>query len=414
MPRSAAISNAEARLTSRALVAVVGGTRPAVNSDHVGRLLEEFYTVLPEEYTVRRHDPEDFLVEFASQDIADRVLRTSLPAEAPFQLIWKRWRRQSMASFASFRFRVLVELKGIPMHARNVDTAQIILGSSCCCLVEAPPAVAGNDSRRFYVAGWCVHPDLVPTSKMIWIPEPTPQHHGYGLFLQPHEIIHSKQDGLWYLVHVRLVEVQDWNPDSDDDDTPPDCHGSSDDEDFPGSSQRRHGRPWPRTTRFNGAASGSEGPSLGPGWGPPFSSAATLGASGSVGGLSLPLFFGRRDLATKHADTEHGQAAAPAWASVPSPVAIPVTAPPGTAQHGHAASPVATRATVDDGALITFDAGAPVQPEAVDFADPMRAEAALGPPTVVTESCERRTLPDTAGLCRVDPQSPSVETFFFF
>lgn len=43
-----------------------------------------------------------------------------------------------------------------------------------------------------------------------------------GCYLRPHEIIHSKHDGLWYRVDIRIVEVQDWNwpSDSSDDGTP--------------------------------------------------------------------------------------------------------------------------------------------------------------------------------------------------
>ncbi|KAG2562889.1 hypothetical protein PVAP13_8KG247500 [Panicum virgatum] len=93
-------------------------------------LLEEF-SVQHEEYTVFPFDPEDFLVEFSSAPVAETILHAHHPAEAPFQLIWKRWRRQSMASFASLRYRVLIEFCEIPAHARNVSTATVILNTSC-------------------------------------------------------------------------------------------------------------------------------------------------------------------------------------------------------------------------------------------------------------------------------------------
>ncbi|CAN6237908.1 unnamed protein product [Urochloa humidicola] len=235
VPRTHEMNDCEARLSSRALVLMIGGARPVVSSAQVGRVIEEFLTVMPDEYTIYRHAPEDFLVEFSSAQIAERVLHSYLPVEAPLQLVWKRWRRQSMGNLTSLRFKILVELRGIPAHARNVNTAQIILGSACSNLTEAPPHIAGNDRRSLFVAAWCIHPNLVPTEKMILIPEPQEPHVPGNLFLKQEEIIHSKQDGLRYLVRVRIVEFQDWNDESDSSDggTPPDCFDSSDNEDYP-------------------------------------------------------------------------------------------------------------------------------------------------------------------------------------
>ncbi|KAG2582472.1 hypothetical protein PVAP13_6KG412100 [Panicum virgatum] len=281
VPRSQEIDATEARPASCALVALVGGIRPAVSPLQVGMLLEEFFSVQHAEYTVYRFEPEDFLVEFTSAAVADRILHAHYPAKAPFQLIWKRWRRQAMASFASLRFRVLIEFRGIPAHARNITTATILLDTSCSDLVEAPPELVGDDRKKFFVCAWCIHPDLVPQEKMIFIQEPPEQYVETGLFLRPHEIIHSKHDGLWYRVHIRIVELQDWNlsSDSSDDGTPPDNFDNDEDE-YPGFEQRCHSKPWPKRTRFDDGAGSSADPQLGPGWGPPFRSRGqTLGSS---------------------------------------------------------------------------------------------------------------------------------------
>ncbi|KAG2551549.1 hypothetical protein PVAP13_9KG377132 [Panicum virgatum] len=236
-------------------------------------LLEEFFSVQHGEYVVSRFDPEDFLVEFSSEAVAYRILHAHHPDEAPFQLIWKRWCRQSMASFASLHFRILIEFRGIPAHARNITTARILLGTSCSGLVEAPPKLAGDNRKKFFVCAWCIHPDLVPQEKVIFIQEPSEQYVETGLFLRPHEIIHSKHDGLWYRVQIRIVEIQDWNLSSDslDDGTPPDNFDSDEDE-YPGFEQRCRSKPWPKITRFDDGVGSSSDPQLGPGWGPPFRS----------------------------------------------------------------------------------------------------------------------------------------------
>jgi hypothetical protein len=153
---------------------MVAGAQRGIASDQVGRLLEEFYVLLHDDFTIFRHAPEDFLVVFNTPEVAQRVLHVVLPVDAPFQLVWKRWRRQNTTKYGPLRFRVLVELKGISAHARNVHTAQIILGAACSNLVEATLSLVGNNHRCLYVAAWCIHPDLTPTEKWIFIPDPPP------------------------------------------------------------------------------------------------------------------------------------------------------------------------------------------------------------------------------------------------
>jgi len=173
VPRSQEIDAVEARLSSSALVAVMGGSRPAVSPWQVGMLLEEFLSIQHGEYVVSRFAPEDFLVEFSSAADADRVLHAPHPPDAQ-----------------------LIEFRGIPAHARNISTARIILDTSCSDLVEAPPDLVGDNKKTFFVCAWCIHPDLVPQEKVIFIQEPPEQYVESGLLLRPHEIIHSKHDGL--------------------------------------------------------------------------------------------------------------------------------------------------------------------------------------------------------------------------
>lgn len=100
-----------------------------------------------------------------------------------------------------------------------------------------------------------------------------------GCYLRPHEIIHSKHDGLWYRVDIRIVEVQDWNwpSDSSDDGTPLDNFDSDEDE-YPGFEQRCRSKPWPKRTRFDDGAGSSS-------WG-------RLGAAFQVQGSNAPVASG--------------------------------------------------------------------------------------------------------------------------
>nr|CAB3486877.1 unnamed protein product [Digitaria exilis] len=303
IPRSTAIDQREALLSANALVAMVGGPRPPISTAQVASYLQQFHGVQPEGLLVHHATPDDFLVVFASAASATAVLHSPPPVGAPFQLIWRRWRRQARASLATLRFRVLVELRGIPDHARNLDTAQRILNPACAELVEPPPELAGDDRGFLYAAAWCVHPDLIPVTKLLLIPEPREPHVPGNLFLREEEIIQSKMDGLWYRVAVRIIEVHDWDPDdSSDDGTPPDRYNSSEeDDDYPGSSRQPRSGPWPKTTKFGNADGERTAPVvLGPGWGGPFAAAAGNGGTaatlirfGSGWGLRSASFKGK-------------------------------------------------------------------------------------------------------------------------
>ncbi|KAG2570429.1 hypothetical protein PVAP13_7KG021218 [Panicum virgatum] len=235
-------------------------------------LLEEFFSVQHGEYSVSCFEPDDFLVEFSSAAVADRILHAHHPNEVPFQLIWKRGRMQAIVSLASLRFRVLIEFRGIPTHARNISTARLLLGTSCYDLVEAPPEIVGDDRKKFFVCAWCIHPVLVPQEKM--------SSHRSSMWRQVFSYVLMKSFirsmmafALWYRVNVRIVEIQDWNvySDSSDDGTPPDNFDSDEDE-YPGFEQWSRSNPWPKRTRFDDGAGSSNDPQIGPGWGLPFSS----------------------------------------------------------------------------------------------------------------------------------------------
>jgi hypothetical protein len=114
---------------------------------------------MSDEFSIHKYEPEAVLVEFASSAAADKVLHAGLPVDAPFPLIWKRWRRQAGGNLA------LVQLMSIPDHARNMKTAQIILGNDCSNLVAALANIGDNDRSSFYVVAWCMHPDVIPTER---------------------------------------------------------------------------------------------------------------------------------------------------------------------------------------------------------------------------------------------------------
>lgn len=124
-----------------------------------------------------------------------------------------------MASAGSFRFKVLVAMWRIPLHARTTAMAQSILGASCSNVeVARARNIADDDDREFFVTAWCWHPRFIPQEQIAFIPEsPVP---GAA------EELRSGLPGLRYLVTLRLVPYQDWNTPPP---SPPDDGSGTDD-----------------------------------------------------------------------------------------------------------------------------------------------------------------------------------------
>lgn len=84
VPRSGAVQATEDAL-GHALVAFVGGTRPPVSVADVQHYLRDRFELLDEEFDVRHHYPEDFVVWFRHGADRERVLAARPSA------LWLPW-----------------------------------------------------------------------------------------------------------------------------------------------------------------------------------------------------------------------------------------------------------------------------------------------------------------------------------
>lgn len=201
VPRSVELQAAEDAL-GLALVVMVGGARPPVSPAMVSHYLFERFGLLYEDTDIRCHDPEDFVVRFRRDVDRDRVL--AAPLMGPLLPLWP-WRRTSMANGGSFRSWVLIGMRRVPLHARSATTAQAILGRACARIEVVRLAnVPVDDDWEFFITAWCLDPHLIPDEKIMFIPEP--QIHN------PVQASSVELPGLWYLVRLRVVAFEDWNP----------------------------------------------------------------------------------------------------------------------------------------------------------------------------------------------------------
>lgn len=200
VPRTPALDSREQNLRL-GLVANVAGTRPPISTDMLRAHLRDHFGLMDDEFSVRRHFPEDFLVRFVHGADRERVLESRRPS--PLPLVWYQWRRTSLGHHSSFKFRVLLALSRVPLHARSVEVAQAVLSPACAQVEETELRdIDDDDDREYFVTAWCKHPAFIADRNLIFIPEPN----AIGIALPADAL-----PGLSYLVRVRLVAFQDYS-----------------------------------------------------------------------------------------------------------------------------------------------------------------------------------------------------------
>jgi hypothetical protein len=137
---------------------------------------------------------------------------TSSPA---LSFVFKRWCRQLHASAKDLRYRITVRLWRLPTHVCNLAAAAHILGPGCANLVVESEADTGNNLSSMTIKCLCIHPDLIPREKVIFVPEPV-HVHSPPLFLDPAEIIYHSRPTLCYRILIDILEVEDSHSSSDD------------------------------------------------------------------------------------------------------------------------------------------------------------------------------------------------------
>ena len=97
---------------------------------------------------------------------------------------------------------MVVAISRLPLHARNTETAQTVLGPSCAEVQETPIRdVPEDDDHEYFVIAWCWHPSFIDPECIIFIPE-------------PHVAVGENENllrGMRYVLRCRVVAYQDWS-----------------------------------------------------------------------------------------------------------------------------------------------------------------------------------------------------------
>ncbi|CAM0957701.1 unnamed protein product [Alopecurus aequalis] len=169
--RSASMDTLEHRLRF-AMVAHVGGSRPAVSCDQVAEALAAKVGVSRMEASVHAYALVDFLVVFAAAEFMDRVAARPHLEHKGFELFFSRWNTQAQATGLDLHTKVHLVVEGIPPHAWETETAVDLLGTSCVVDEIAPETFSRADLSAFRLTAWTPDIELIPVARRLVVPEP--------------------------------------------------------------------------------------------------------------------------------------------------------------------------------------------------------------------------------------------------
>ncbi|KAM0917391.1 hypothetical protein ACQ4PT_009556 [Festuca glaucescens] len=192
------------------VVAFVSGTRRSVTSEAaVAAVLAQFPS-LEGHFSVHRFWPAEFLFVFDSRASRDTLLAANPLDARDFSLRFGLWNSQRQASRRVFRYRVHLEVVGVPPVAWSMATAKSILGSSAWVERLGAATASRADMGCFRVTAWTDNPSSIPRSKEIWLAE-----HLFfdndddDLLLPLDALIPDEVALLDYEVTVHIVRVED-------------------------------------------------------------------------------------------------------------------------------------------------------------------------------------------------------------
>ncbi|KAM0900768.1 hypothetical protein ACQ4PT_020419 [Festuca glaucescens] len=169
--RSPGVERAEQALRW-SLVAYVSGTRRQMGCGAVAEAIVQRFPSLAGHLSAHRFWPAELLVVFDSQAHRDEVY-DAVPLDASeFSLRFSPWNRQLQATRRVFRYRVHLEVVGVPATAWNMDTAKTILGSSSWVERLGTETASRADMGNFQITAWTDDPGLIPRVKELWLAEP--------------------------------------------------------------------------------------------------------------------------------------------------------------------------------------------------------------------------------------------------
>lgn len=169
--RSALLERREADLAERALIVFVFAENPDGLKDAIISEIAHRFEIEAGLLSLHHLGRASYLLISPDETTARRISSTRRPISIPLgRLHIQRWSRLHNSSGGLLPIAMEIELRGIPTHAWDLDTAAQLL-SDCCIPCGVHPETA-SQRKVFRLGAWCSDPGAIPPEIDLEIPEP--------------------------------------------------------------------------------------------------------------------------------------------------------------------------------------------------------------------------------------------------
>ncbi|CAN6170278.1 unnamed protein product [Urochloa humidicola] len=150
-----------------ALVVMAMSAPPSTGVREVEAVVLDEMRLHKGDVVVSRHQPQPFLLKFASRRLAEEAAGMRCIKHHGVILNVRPWRSLEAAFGAAMFFRVRLCLEGIPVHAWNPEIVERLIGRTCALDCIDTNLLHPDDTRTIDVWAWTPNPSRIP--KRLWL-----------------------------------------------------------------------------------------------------------------------------------------------------------------------------------------------------------------------------------------------------
>lgn len=166
----------------------------------------------PIDVTVKPFYPEQFLIMCGTQTTRAHVLTTNPLPVHPVSFTLRPWSRIGHADLSVLRYRVRLEIEGIPPHVWREDTAAKLLAPSCWIAEVDEATATTTDLSSYKLTAWTRDPSAIPTEVRLAVAENEVSRGDGGVrFRGARPFLRVKKTPR-YRVIIHLRSVHDYSP----------------------------------------------------------------------------------------------------------------------------------------------------------------------------------------------------------
>ncbi|KAM0848644.1 hypothetical protein ACQ4PT_054240 [Festuca glaucescens] len=157
---------------SMALLGSLGGDGPKLSVHDAGDAIRAHFCLSHSDVSLVAYHPEDYLLLFGNDQARSLVLNAGGLQTEQMLLFVKPWSRHEGPISRTMFSKVEVQMVGIPGHAWEMRSADVLLQDSCWIDEVDFATISRSDMSCFRFSAWTPDPARIPLANTLAVTEP--------------------------------------------------------------------------------------------------------------------------------------------------------------------------------------------------------------------------------------------------